>query len=198
MQPYLDITIVLLLLFTGWQDFSSRAISPWPLLTVFMLLVFRGAEIMGLKATFIISGTNLLLLATELLFIFLYIKLKKGKHETVMDKYLGWGDVVFLVAIIPAFFPFSFMIFLISSLFLIIFFYFIFSVAKIKHNHLIPLAGILSVFFALVLLIEHASGINLTHKTSFSFNNYSPTTIDLLSQPDNFLNLLTFLTFITR
>jgi len=158
MQLYLDIIIVLLLLYTGYQDFYFRAVSPWPLLTVFVLLVFRGTEILGIEVALISSGTNFILLLTELLFTFLYIKLKKGLNETVMDKYLGWGDVVFFLAIIPAFLPFSFMAFLLSSLFLIIIVYTFFSLTKIKHNRLIPLAGILSVFFSGVMIMENVTG----------------------------------------
>jgi len=167
MQFYIDILIILLLLYTCYQDFYFRAVSPWPLLTVFVLLVFRGTEILGIEVALISSGTNLFLLAIELLFIFLYIKIKKGKDETVMDKYLGWGDVVFFLAIIPAFLPFSFMAFLLTSLFLIILVYAFFSMTKIKHNRLIPLAGILSLFFVFVLVIENTTGINLTYTNSF-------------------------------
>jgi hypothetical protein len=83
----------------------------------------------------------------------LYFILKHKKWINMTDQYIGWGDVLFMLAIVPLFSPLSYMLFYVTSLLMTII---LVLIAQLIHKRMtfIPLAGIQACCL-IVLLLWH-------------------------------------------
>ena len=158
----LDIIIILVLLSIVWQDFKSYVLY-WFIPPVLIVLFFlRSWQMTGLNLEIQYIGINLLFVVLQVSIVYMYYVLKNRKLIPMIDKYIGWGDILFLVCLSFAFSPLNFIFFYIISLIIILIIYgswYMFNGSLRK----IPLAGMQ----ALLLLISIISG-NLLH---FSFYN---------------------------
>jgi hypothetical protein len=138
-------TFVLLLLITV-QDFRFRAIS-WiwiPLLFISVL-----AKALFVSDSLVVLDSimqNILFIVLQMGVLILYFSIRKKKFESVINSYIGWGDILFFVAIAPALCFGNFLLFIVFSILFILISYSILSIFKINTDKQIPLAGIQSVF----------------------------------------------------
>ena len=136
------------------EDFRKREIS-WPLVVlVFILLFIQNYIQLSLNETIKQISFNLFIVLIQLSSILFYIKLKKGFSEKVIDVYLGWGDLLLLIAFSPAFSPGSFLVFMLMVFLFTLIVYGLLLIFKINHKKEIPLAGIFALFFILHLFTQ--------------------------------------------
>ena len=135
---------------TAYQDFKDRAIS-WYLPLLILLLGLIGAFV---NETILwrdyLASLSFVVLQIAGLYVYLAIKKKSIKINLTGD-FLGWGDLLFFVAMIPYFEFKEYVVLLITGMVLSLlaqkivqFFY---------RSDSIPLAGWLSVFYGLYMLI---------------------------------------------
>ena len=158
----LDISIILLLLSIIWQDFKSFGLY-WFILPLLIILFFlRLWHIAGLEQGIQYIIINLLFVVSQFSIVYFYFVLKNRKLIPEIDKYIGWGDILFFVCLSFAFSPLNFIFFYIISLIITLIIYgFLYLFSGVVRK--IPLAGLQ----ALLLLISIISG-KLLH---FSFYN---------------------------
>ncbi|MCX6180627.1 MAG: hypothetical protein NT150_01690 [Bacteroidetes bacterium] len=94
----------------AYQDFKQRAISwYWPVLLL-AVSVYSGWALFG-NEMFKNIAFNLAFLLVVFGSVTVYFSLKLRKLTNVFDVYVGWGDVVFLLALVPFFHPLDFVLF---------------------------------------------------------------------------------------
>ena len=135
---------------TAYQDFKDRAISWYlPLLILLLGLVsaFVNETILWIDY---LASLSFLVLQIAGLYVYLAIKKKSIKINLTSD-FLGWGDLLFFVAIIPYFGFKEYVVLLITGMVLSLLAQKI--VQIFYRSDSIPLAGWLSVFYGLYMLI---------------------------------------------
>ena len=114
------ISICVILLCIAYQDFRQRAVSALLFLVLALLLLSLNLSTGFWQDSYPHIVANLLFLVFQLGVIMLYFRVKAGKWEQVMDRKLGWGDIVFLLCL-SLYMPFlNFFVFYAVSLFLIL------------------------------------------------------------------------------
>lgn len=99
--------LIVLLVLCLYQDVRSRSIH-WVL---FPLLLSASILLNFEQLSPLIIGMNLIFLVTLMLGLTLYISLKNRQWTNITAGYFSWGDILFLVAVLPLFdFP-SFILF---------------------------------------------------------------------------------------
>ena len=91
--------------FLAWQDFRSRSISWWLLPIVVAGLLLGGASrwnLAELGKDFLLNATFLLV---QFAFVWLWVCLRQRKFVRLIDRQIGLGDVLFLVAVALSFSP---------------------------------------------------------------------------------------------
>ena len=119
MEPYLtgglNLAAAGLLILISWQDWQARSVS-WPLLPALAAclltcrLLHEPAAAVGYQ-----SVTNLLLLATLLAVLAIYVRLRFGAAGLPLSACLGSGDVVFWLVLAGYFSPPALLLFLLLS-----------------------------------------------------------------------------------
>jgi hypothetical protein len=160
--------VLLLLFFTAivciyccWQDVHERAIS-WYLFPLLFLLGFSTALFAGKKIELIILDllTNWAIILAQLLILSAYFYLKKKGSERSLIRYLGIGDILFLVSVSTYFSPLYFLIFYILGLVFSLLTHVFFQKLKIypNNNNTVPLAGFLAVFLSIFIGVNSLTG----------------------------------------
>ncbi len=127
----------------SYQDLKDRSIH-WitiPFLFV-SLLWWQNFTIPALMETV----KNLLFIIVIMFFLTIYISLKHRSFQNITKSYFGWGDILFLLAITPAFSNHVFMLFFIGCTILVLILSLIL-MKLIPAFKVIPYAGL----FALIL-----------------------------------------------
>jgi len=96
----------------------------------------------------------------------LYYCLKEQRWHWIFDRYLGWGDVVFLLSITAIWDIYTFIFYVILSLVLSLLIYLLLISNRSKY---IPLAGLQAVVLALVLCLEWTTLLNFDHYVEMLF-----------------------------
>jgi len=159
----IQLLIIVILASITWQDFKYRAVY-WILLPLLMLLfILKGV----FNNTFSIydSLINLFMIALQIIVLHIYIYMKSGAW-LLHKYYLGWGDVLFFIALTFLFSPITFMAFQLISLISILLWFILFN-KFLTRQKLIPLAGCQS--FILILLITYESVSGTTNLTIDGF-----------------------------
>ncbi len=149
----LQVLLALALLAVFYQDRKYRAVYWWmyPLLVV--LLLFLKKETISWPVILQDGLCNLVFLILQLLVLSMYFSLKKKRWVNITAGYLGWGDILFLIAATVYFSPLNYFAFYLLSLIVVILLVLLSGKYKLD-NYKIPLAGWQSVFFLLLLLLE--------------------------------------------
>lgn len=162
-MTWLESILLIWLIFIIYQDLKYRSIL-WFLFPVGLAI----ALIYGLQNALpfsLIKNTalNYFFITVQFLLVSFYfvflrkIRLKQLKH------YFGMGDMLFLlvVAVIPS--PLNFILYLVFSFFIIFMGYSVFFIIKkrIDYKIQIPLAGLMSVLFVLLLCTGRFFNINV-------------------------------------
>lgn len=134
-------------LLIAWEDFRFREIR-W-----FWFLLFGGLGIMqGIMTLgsdyFGIHLPGLVMIALMIGLVVLYFRLKR--NGPVMDSFLGWGDVIMLIALVLWLEAQAFLLFYVVGLSLTVLYYGLMQrLKKLPKDHPIPLAGILAIAFVI-------------------------------------------------
>ena len=144
------ITPILLFGVTAYQDFKDRAIS-WYLPVLIFLVGLIGAFV---NEIFIwrdyLASLSFVILQITGLYVYLAIKKKSIKINLTSD-FLGWGDLLFFVAIIPYFGFKEYVVLLVAGMVMSLLAQKV--VQLFYRSDSIPLAGWLSIFYGLYMLV---------------------------------------------
>ena len=131
----------------AYQDFRSRSVY-WfyfPLLTI-SGIILGFLELKSNLQLFQYAFFNVFFLAMQLFFLKVYFFLRHKKIVKIVDKKMGLGDILFLIAACFFFSPFNFIVFYISSLLFSIIYYALYKVIKGSSLKTLPLAGLQALF----------------------------------------------------
>lgn len=160
--------LVVLLWWIAWEDIRYRAVSIWTFPVLFAALLASRAYATSWSVTLTSALVNLIIISVQLAGIWLYLMVKHRTLVNPMQGFIGWGDVLFWLAVLPAFSPINFLLFYIISL----------SVALLIHGTLrkvhlygdatrVPLAGLQALVYSGWLLTYgltgSPTGLNLPH-----------------------------------
>ncbi len=144
MQWLVLIPLVLVLGIIAMEDFKHRAVRIfWFPMALLMATIYALGFIEFKK---MIENTSLILafLVIQSVLLMAYFVIKNKKWINLTDQYIGWGDVLLMLVIIPLFSPFVYLLFYLSSLLFTISFVLLYQVVY-KPMTFIPLAGIQSI-----------------------------------------------------
>lgn len=129
-----------------FQDYKDRMVYWFLYPVVGVLVLLLQIQIIPINIALINSGFNLSFIVFLLVFCYLYarIKLKKSLLESV----LGLGDILFFIAIAFSFSIVSFLVLFVFSLIFSLILHFV--LQKKQTEKTVPLAGYMSLFFAVV------------------------------------------------
>ncbi len=147
----MEIAVYLILLAIFIQDLKFRAVYWWLFVLLFVALGILVLQ-HGIDVPLGNLGFNLIFFFLQLVLLSLYFTIKHGKLVNITKQYLGWGDVLFLVAITAYLSFLSFVAFYILSLLLIVFFELIRAMVTKQQAHKIPLAGYQSLLLAILMI----------------------------------------------
>lgn len=155
MVLFIDVVLIILFAILAFQDFKYRAITWYLLPMIFCLLFYKSkflyANYFALKNIFF----NLIFLIVQFVGITIYFSFKNKKFYNIVDTAIGLGDVLLLVAFCAAFSPLNFMVFYISSSVVSLIVFGLIIIFKKNKEIQIPLAGMYSVLFSLLLIASY-------------------------------------------
>lgn len=161
---------MLCLIFVFYQDLLYRAIY-WFCFPLLALLMF-GLKYMlvGLEQTLVDTAYSLTFLMLQLIVLWGYFSLKKKKAINLTGDYLGWGDILFLVAIAFYLAPGTYVVFYVFSLVLVLLYAVLgsFFTKKVQNPH-IPLAGLQAALLVLLAVIDEISSKFMLYDDSWLF-----------------------------
>lgn len=157
---FLLCAILIVLCTIVYQDFKYRAVY-WicfPLLAV-LFGVYRiiANGLPGLLTDLLFTGGFLLL---QLLILWLYFVIKYRKPVNLTNGYLGWGDILFLLAVCFYLSPVNYIVFYVVSLIVSIFYALVTRLITKKEELTIPLAGIQAFLFVMILIAGMLMHVN--------------------------------------
>ncbi|KIO75756.1 hypothetical protein TH53_18725 [Pedobacter lusitanus] len=162
--------ILIVLGIIAYQDFRYREVY-WicfPLLAIlFSIYKITTVGLSALLTDIIFTGGFLLL---QFLILWLYFCIKYRKTVNLTNGYLGWGDILFLLAICFYLSPVNYIVFYVVSLVVSIVYALFTRLLSEKEELTIPLAGIQALIFALILIVERSARLNFYGDTSAYYN----------------------------
>lgn len=157
---------VLLMALVAMQDFKSRAISAYLPIFVFISSFVYSCCWFDIQEVAISTIINFALLSFQFALLYLYVRIFK-KANDLTDSYLGWGDILFLLALGPLFSPLNFVLFNLLCFISIALGYFTYTGLSPKADRHIPLAGLVAIITAFSV-----SFLNLTNLNNAMYDNY--------------------------
>lgn len=153
MLVLLQVIAVLLLLVVFYQDYRHRAVY-WILFPL-LALVFLGYNLKlrnweEVKDDLLI---NLGFIAVQLLLLTIYFSIKYKRPVNISSHLLGWGDILFIVALGFLFSPLNFVLYYLMSLLLVVTGVLSMKLAGFRPSK-IPLAGIQALFLSCVWFVK--------------------------------------------
>ena len=143
-----------ILAWMAWEDTRYRAVSVWTFPLLFVLLLTSRAYASSWAMVLWSVQINFMIVVVQLSAIWLYLIIKHQSMVNPMQGYIGWGDVLFWIAILPAFSPMAFMLFYVVSLSAALLMHGIFRSSRLYGDaSKIPLAGLQAVVYSAWLLI---------------------------------------------
>jgi hypothetical protein len=155
---FFQLIILLLMSWVVVQDFRYRAVH-WTLFPLLFAAFFFMHWLAGnLGNALYHFGLNLLFIGVQWSALTIYFSIKNRKLINILDRYLGWGDLLLFVVFAIAFQIEDFIFFLVGSFLLTLLIYLGKQLLLKKSTTAIPLAGWLGIFYVLGMAV----------KTSFS------------------------------
>ena len=149
------IFLLVALAWVAWEDFRTRTLPLWLLLAVAaiaLVIVWKQADLHTMICYF---GFNLMFVVMQFSVITLYYFIRNRKLVNIVNKYIGSGDIVFLIVCCLLFSPFNFIFFqIISSTLLLVIYTIIRMVRGTAGN--IPLAGALAIAINMFIVMHWA------------------------------------------
>ncbi|WP_158829397.1 hypothetical protein [Mucilaginibacter lacusdianchii] len=145
------IAFVLLMIFA--EDMRSRSVHWYlfPLLALELGLLHywqAGQSLLNLLAS---AGLTLLFLFLQLALVTAYFSFKNKRFTNITAGLLGWGDVLLLTSLTCYLPLLHFIVFYIGSLVVILLFWIIYQKTVVGKQSTVPLAGLQSLLFVLLL-----------------------------------------------
>lgn len=150
---FLQIVILLCLAFIFYQDLSFRAVYWFCFPVLAILLSVLKYRLTDFNDMIVDAGYAMGFLLVQLLFLWIYFSVKHKSMVNITNNYLGWGDILFLIAITCYLSPGNYVLFYIASLILVLL-YAVFSKYVIRgtnHEH-IPLAGLQALLLGMIMI----------------------------------------------
>ena len=150
MTLFLNIILGSGLLLTFLQDWKFRAVH-W---VVFPVL---GATALFLLKISLIGHWEILIynaafLITVIFCLSAYVMIKEGRFVNLFREHFGFGDLLFLLVIIPLFSPQNYILFFITGMFLSALLHLLLTIKKPIST--IPLAGYLAIYLLLLKIVD--------------------------------------------
>lgn len=166
----LQIMVIFCLAFICYQDLLYREVY-WLCFPALTLLVFiLKYKSSGLQETLIHAGYSILFLTFQLAILWIYFLIKKRKNINLTRDYLGWGDILFLVAIAFYLSPGNYIVFYVMSLIVVLLYTLLKDFVSRKTQNLhIPLAGLQAAILALLILLDQFSSKFMLYDDSWLF-----------------------------
>lgn len=118
------------------------------------------------------SATNIGFIIIQLLLLTLYFSIKAKKIVNIAQQSLGWGDILFLLAVCLLLPPNTFFLYYIISLIIIVLKEIVTRMIFKKYSDKIPLAGLQALLLAVLIIVQQLIfGLNIT-KELFQFATY--------------------------
>lgn len=141
------------------QDIKTRLISIYLLVGLFVLNFVGEVFNNGVEYTIQLTGMNTLLIAFIFGLTFFYFKIIRKVNNPLMT-HLGWGDILFFLALTPLFYPiiysYTFILMTLLSTIIGVILY-----LKKGKEATIPHAGISAIFFIVILILTEVYSISL-------------------------------------
>lgn len=166
----LSVIIILILLLIAYQDIRLRSVSVVLFVLVGVLNFARGVSRVETQTliTYISVNTAFVVIIMSLLTGYLLIRYKKNVKVIFRD-FLGIGDLVFWVMMVPAFSPANYVLFyFFSMLTCAILFPAIKKISQPQDVATVPLAGMQALFYV-GLLVGPAVGFEFNSYKDFQF-----------------------------
>lgn len=160
------ICFIALMLTTAIQDFKNRAISAFLPVLIFVVSFLYAYFLFGFPDVAISTGMNIILLSFQFLLLYLYVRIFK-KTENLTNSYLGWGDILFLLALSPLFAPFNFILFNLAAFVSVAIGYYLYPILNPNADKHIPLAGLVAILAGAAMLY-----LKTTHLYNTMYDNY--------------------------
>ena len=157
---FLSGAVLIILGIIAYQDFKYRAVY-WicfPVLAVLLGIqktIDNGFQSFLTESLF--TGGFLLL---QFLVLWLYFTIRYRKPINLTNGYLGWGDILFLLAACFYLSPLNYVVFYVGSLVVAIVYAITDRLIFKKDDLTIPLAGIQALLFVLLLIIAYVLHLN--------------------------------------
>lgn len=143
--------LILLFIITAIQDFRDRAIS-W-FLPLFIFATGFIVALLNNQINWLSYSVSFLFIVTQIAIIYLYLVAKTRSWKVdLTNQFLGWGDILFFIALIPLFDYQSFVLLFLGGMLFTLVGQLIFN--SFKQSKTVPLAGWLSVFYSLFYSIK--------------------------------------------
>lgn len=160
-QVFVALILTVLLSILAYQDFKERSISILLIPLLFFAGIWRG--LLSVSASIIVVQCffNFGFVILQCLLASFYISIKHKKWINITKDYIGWGDILFFVAITPLFDIVNYIFFYTGSLILVLLGYiclqqFDYSKPSVQ----IPLAGAMAILLIAFLVIADYFSLN--------------------------------------
>ncbi|MEM1323272.1 MAG: hypothetical protein AAGG75_23605 [Bacteroidota bacterium] len=146
--------IVVLLLLLAYQDLRHRAVQLSLLIVLSIGIIAYSYWQLPLQSLILHGGVNLGFLLVQFVLISLYFSIKEGRLLNIADKYLGWGDIVFLLPVCLLFSPFNFILYYLLAIILTLLTFLIWQQFIEGTKATIPLVSGMAIVLIAALLLD--------------------------------------------
>lgn len=146
------------LLGIAYEDFKNRSVYIYWFVGLFISLLWMVLETGSFDQVASRFAINMVFCTVQLALLNAYFCLKERKWIWIFDRYLGWGDVVFIGCVALLWNLPGFIIFTIGS---IIFALLIYVIGMRNRATTVPLAGLQAVFLIILLFLEWINLLSL-------------------------------------
>lgn len=150
---YINFTLTFFLAFLAWEDFRYRAVSVWALVVLTLLCGVLAWLSFGWRTALEFGLLNNIFLLLQYALLTLYFSIKEKAWVNLADRYLGRGDIWFVLPMAWLFTPLLFVWVYTVSLVLVLLGALAFR-SQVKQRG-IPLVGGLAICWGLILWSMH-------------------------------------------
>lgn len=151
-----------------YHDFRFRTLPVSILVFTLIIVILRSVVINSWYNALFFAAINILILTVQYIFLTIYFSLRNKKLISILNSYIGSGDIWFYGALTFCFSPLNFVLFNALSCFIVIAVY-IFQ----KNKSTIPLAGFLALFLLITVGLNYSFRISMFYQDSFLLSGIS-------------------------
>ena len=161
--PQLFILMAILVMVV-YQDLKMRMIHialPVALLLISLVITWNGLQFFEMLRSLGFLGINFFVVTC-------YFSIRQQKLINPFDQLIGWGDVLFLIAVVPLFTFSYFLLFFICGIIFSLLLHVIMKTTRMGHTT-VPLVGYLSLFILTIIGMHWAIGPDFIPFMKISF-----------------------------